>query len=95
MVENMYLLTHSLSPVLVLVAVMKPKELKTKISHANPLTLPLMVGLLGGGSHIVSEETSRIPLGEFMGEPDPRLGNSSMTDPQIQVLSLTQCTMWD
>ena len=35
----MYLLTHSLSPVLVLVAVMKPKELKTKISHANPLTL--------------------------------------------------------
>ena len=32
----MYLLTHSL--VLVLVAVMKPKELKTKISHANPLT---------------------------------------------------------
>ena len=34
----MYLLVHSLSPVLVLVAVMKPKELKTKISHATPLT---------------------------------------------------------
>ena len=33
----MYLLIHSL--VLVLVAVMKPKELKTKISHADPLTL--------------------------------------------------------
>ena len=33
----MYLLTHAL--VLVLVAVMKPKELKTKISHANSLTL--------------------------------------------------------
>ena len=38
----MYLLTHSLSPVLVLAAVMKPKELKTKISHANPLTLNLL-----------------------------------------------------
>ena len=37
--ENMYLLIHSL--VLVLVAVMKPKELKTKISHANPLILSL------------------------------------------------------
>ena len=36
----MYLLTHSLSPVLLLVVVMKPKELKTKISHADPLTLP-------------------------------------------------------
>ena len=35
----MYLLTHSL--VLVLVAVMKFKELKTKISHANSLTLSL------------------------------------------------------
>ena len=33
----MYLLTHSL--VLVLVAVMKPKVLKTKISHADPPTL--------------------------------------------------------
>ena len=32
-------LTISLSPVLLLVVVMKPKELKTKISHANPLTL--------------------------------------------------------
>ena len=37
----MYLLIHSL--VLVLVAVMKPKELKTKISHANPLTLSRVV----------------------------------------------------
>ena len=35
----MYLLTHSL--VLVLVAVMKPKVLKTKISHADPPTLCL------------------------------------------------------
>ena len=35
----MYLLTHSL--VLVLVAVMKPKVLKTKISHADPPTLSL------------------------------------------------------
>ena len=36
----MYLLTHS--RVLVLVAVMKPKVLKTKIySHADPLTLSL------------------------------------------------------
>jgi len=33
----MYLLTHSL--VLVLFAVMKPKVLKTKISHADPPTL--------------------------------------------------------
>ena len=40
----MYLLTHSL--VLVLVAVMKPKVLKTKISHADPPTLSL------GGSHL-------------------------------------------
>ena len=37
----MYLLTHSL--VLVLVAVMKPKVLKTKISHADPPTLSLFV----------------------------------------------------
>ena len=37
----MYLLTHSL--VLVLVAVMKPKVLKTKISHADPPTLSLLV----------------------------------------------------
>ena len=37
--ENMYLLTHSLSPVLVLVAVMDPKELKTKISHTHSLIL--------------------------------------------------------
>ena len=36
----MYLLTHSL--VLVLVAVMKPKVLKTKISHADPPTLSLL-----------------------------------------------------
>ena len=52
----MYLLIHSL--VLVLVAVMKPKELKTKISHANPLTLSLrspilrpllIVSLVGSG----------------------------------------------
>ena len=35
----MYLLTHSL--VLVLVVVMKPKELKNKISHADPPTLSL------------------------------------------------------
>ena len=35
----MYLLTHSLVLVLVLVAVMKPKVLKTKISHADPPTL--------------------------------------------------------
>ena len=41
----MYLLTHSLSPVLLLVVVMKPKELKTKISHADPLTLSLTVGM--------------------------------------------------
>ena len=33
----MYLLTHSL----VLVAVMKPKVLKTKVSHADPPTLSL------------------------------------------------------
>ena len=39
----MYLLTHSL--VLVLVAVMKPKVLKTKISHADPLTLSYVVCL--------------------------------------------------
>ena len=39
----MYLLTHSLSPVLLLVVVMKPKEFQTKISHANPLTLSLSV----------------------------------------------------
>ena len=37
----MYLLTHSL--VLVLVAVMKPKVLKTKISHADPPTLSLIL----------------------------------------------------
>ena len=36
----MYLLTHSLSPVLVLVAVMDPKVLKTKISHTHSLILP-------------------------------------------------------
>ena len=36
----MYLLIHSL--VLVLVAVMKPKVLKTKISHADPPTLSLL-----------------------------------------------------
>ena len=35
----MYLLTHSLSPILVLVAVMDPKELKTKISHTHSLIL--------------------------------------------------------
>ena len=35
----MYLLTHSLSPVLVLVAVMDPKVLKTKISHTHSLIL--------------------------------------------------------
>ena len=39
----MYLLTHSL--VLVLVAVMKPKVLKTKISHADPPTLSLSLSL--------------------------------------------------
>ena len=40
----MYLLTHSL--VLVLVAVMKPKVLKTKISHADPPTLSHALPLL-------------------------------------------------
>ena len=35
----MYLLTHSLSPVLVPVAVMDPKVLKTKISHTHSLIL--------------------------------------------------------
>ena len=38
----MYLLTHSLSPVLVLVAVMDPKVLKTKISHTHSLILSLL-----------------------------------------------------
>ena len=41
----MYLLTHSL--VLVLVAVMKPKVLKTKISHADPPTHSLPHPLIG------------------------------------------------
>ena len=39
----MYLLTHSLSPVLVLVAVMDPKVLKTKISHTPSLILSLVL----------------------------------------------------
>ena len=38
----MYLLTHSLSPVLVLVAVMDPKVLKTEISHTHSLILSLL-----------------------------------------------------
>ena len=37
--ENMYLLTHSLSPVLVLVVVMGSMELKTSRSHAHSLIL--------------------------------------------------------
>ena len=47
----MYLLTHSL--VLVLVAVMKPKELKTKISHANPLTLSQSTDYSSGAPHSI------------------------------------------
>ena len=40
----MYLLTHSLSPVPVLVVMMKSKELKTKIySHTDSLILSLSV----------------------------------------------------
>ena len=38
----MYLLTHSLSPVLVPVAVMNIKVLKTKISHTHSLILSLL-----------------------------------------------------
>ena len=38
----MYLLTHSVSPVLVLVAVMDPKVLKTKISHTHSLIHSLL-----------------------------------------------------
>ena len=41
----MYLLTHSLSPVLVLVAVMDPKVLKTKISHTHSLILSRSLNL--------------------------------------------------
>ena len=44
--EYMYLLTHSLSPVLVLVAVMDPKVLKTKISHTHSLILSHSASLL-------------------------------------------------
>ena len=35
---TLHMLTHTLTHALSLVAVMKPKELKTKISHANSLT---------------------------------------------------------
>ena len=42
----MYLLTHSLSPVLVPVAVMNPKVLKTKISHTHSLILTLLLSMI-------------------------------------------------
>ena len=58
----MYLLTHSLSPVLVLVAVMKSKEPKTKISHANSLTLSLF-------SHALSYTLSQTNIFELPVRP--------------------------
>ena len=47
----MYLLTHSLSPVLVLVAVMDPKVLKTKISHTHSLIRSLILTLTHSHTH--------------------------------------------
>ena len=55
----MYLLTHSLSPVLVLVAVMDPKVLKTKISHTHSLILSLHI------PHFHTEEEHQAPVLQF------------------------------